>query len=192
MCLLRQLSRRAHSRFDETASGSIKSGIALAGGAARRTPSAGTQSFEFLKWRATPQPEAAATPVTRCGSVLLQIRWRLRCLARRGGDRSPALGEPNAVGAIFDQPQHLEAQALGRRQRNRQRRRRRCSGNGTQDLVFLGPERDVLAAHDRLANQRGLRWEVAAGTCPAYCAGHWELASLACPSLGRSITTGAC
>ena len=85
--------------------------------------------------------------------MVLQISRRWRRLARLGSDRAPELGQPDAVGAILDQAQHLEAQALSRRQRNSRRRR---TGNGTQDLVFLGSERDDLAGHDRPAGQRGL------------------------------------
>jgi hypothetical protein len=61
---------------------------------------------------------------------------------RRGAERpkgylAAALGEADALRAVLDQAQHLEAEALhGGERRGRGRR----SGDGAQDLVFLGAE----------------------------------------------------
>jgi hypothetical protein len=57
--------------------------------------------------------EPPAALVARCAAVAVLCSWR----RRRGADRclsdlTPALGQTDALGAVLDQAQHLEAQAL--------------------------------------------------------------------------------
>ncbi len=64
-------------------------------------------------------------------------RWGCRGPERPEGYFASALGEADALRAVLDQAQHLEAQALhGGKRRGRGRR----LGDGAQDLVFLGAE----------------------------------------------------
>jgi hypothetical protein len=68
---------------------------------------------------------------------LLRGRHRRRDAERPKSYLASALGEADALCAVLDQAQHLEAQALHGGER---RRRGRRSGDGAQDLVFLGAE----------------------------------------------------
>src|SRR5262249_6885977 len=90
--------------------------------------------------RVTLMAEPAAALVARrlAVSFLQGLVGRLgRC--RLAGQPPPALGEPYAVGAILDQTQHLEAQALRRRQGQQG-----GFGDGAQDFVLLGAEWDRM------------------------------------------------
>jgi hypothetical protein len=64
-------------------------------------------------------------------------RRRRRGATRPKGYLASALSEADALRAVLDQPQHFEAQALHRGERRGPGRR---SGDGAQDLVFLGAE----------------------------------------------------
>jgi hypothetical protein len=68
---------------------------------------------------------------------LLGGRRRRRGTERPKGYLASAFGEADALRAVLDQAQHLEAQALHGRERRGLGRR---SGDGAQDLVFLGAE----------------------------------------------------
>jgi len=68
---------------------------------------------------------------------LLGGRRRRRGARRPKGYLAAALSEADALRPVLDQAQHLEAQAL---HGGEQRARRRRSGDGAQDLVFLGAE----------------------------------------------------
>jgi hypothetical protein len=83
-------------------------------------------------------PEPPAPFVARCPAMeLLGGRRGRRGTERPEGYLASALGEADALRTVLDQAQHLEAQALhGGERRGRGRR----SGDGAQDLVFLGAE----------------------------------------------------
>ena len=88
-----------------------------------------------------------ATMALVCGG------WRWCGADRRLGNLASPLGQTNALGAILDQAEHLEAQALHGGERLGWRRRR---GDGAQDLVFLGAQLQLSfsSVHDR-PTQRG-------------------------------------
>src|SRR5260370_34015593 len=85
---------------------------------------------------------------------LLGGRRRRRGARRPKGYLAAALGEADDLRAVLDQGQHLEAQALHGGQR---RGRGRRSGDGAQDLVFLGAELwlSFSSIHDRSTKRRG-------------------------------------
>jgi len=70
--------------------------------------------FDLSKRRAAAQAQSAASSIARRRRVLLRVGSRLRHFGRSGGQRASALRQPNAVGAILDQAEHLETQALRR------------------------------------------------------------------------------
>ena len=76
-------------------------------------------AFNVKRSKPAPQPEATSAPVAR--RSMLQITEGCRRLLRRGRflgrgrHGAPSFGEPHTVGAILDQTQHFETQALGRR-----------------------------------------------------------------------------
>ena len=79
--------------------------------------------------------EPPAPLIARCAAMgVLCRRRRWRGADRRLSDLASTLGQADALGAILDQAQHLEAQAL---HGGEGRGRRRRHGDGAQDFVFL-------------------------------------------------------